>query len=431
MNHLKKIRWLTILILMLSGRVYSLETTLNEPSFLNSDKAALAIAVIRANVIRNDGGAKYQWVEILNLRTYKSPQGIVIPSKLRIAHLSFGQGLPLGETTLYLTYYNSEKPQVGWKLVEQLNKKTYKYEKGYSHNAQTTVREVKIKVKGGEISGTLCKSMGVKANKKRAILFVSGSGAADRDSNIIGAIGKNNCLKYLSDKLINSGTTTLRIDKRGIGASKASKFKELDIRFSTYVDDITHCIEYLNSLGYSEIILLGHSEGALIATMAAKQKSVKSLILLSGVGRPIATVLESQLRKNLPKKLSAESEDIIKQLVLGKKVENVPVALYSLFRPSVQSYLISSFKVSPTTEIAKLNMPILIIHGTTDLQVSVKDAELLDKAALNSRLVIVKGMNHVLKAVGGNLGQQQSSYFDPKLPVHPELVTEVLNFIKE
>ena len=58
-------------------------------------------------------------------------------------------------------------------------------------------------------------------------------------------------------------------------------------------------------------------------------------------------------------------------------------------------------------------MPVLIVQGTTDLQVSVADAQALSAAAPAARLVIVPGMNHVLKMAGGDLAQQMPSYSDP------------------
>jgi len=69
----------------------------------------------------------------------------------------------------------------------------------------------------------------------------------------------------------------------------------------------------------------------------------------------------------------------------------------SLFRPSVQPYMISWFKYDPAAEIANLEVPVLILQGTTDLQVHVEDAKLLAKAKPDAKLRIFDGMNHVLK----------------------------------
>ena len=77
-------------------------------------------------------------------------------------------------------------------------------------------------------------------------------------------------------------------------------------------------------------------------------------------------------------------------------------------------------------------MPVLIVQGTTDLQVSVQDAMVLStKAKPVAKLCIVEGMNHVLKSVSGDREKQMRSYIDPALPVSPKLILETSRFIKK
>ncbi|WP_419536539.1 hypothetical protein [Endozoicomonas sp.] len=71
--------------------------------------------------------------------------------------------------------------------------------------------------------------------------------------------------------------------------------------------------------------------------------------------------------------------------------------LNSLFRPSVQPYMISWVQYDPAIEVAKLKIPTLIIQGSTDLQVGIHDAEFLATASPKAQKVIIQGMNHVLK----------------------------------
>src|SRR5690606_21309089 len=91
---------------------------------------------------------------------------------------------------------------------------------------------------------------------------------------------------------------------------------------------------------------------------------------------------------------------ILEELKKGNLVENTPADLAALFRDSVQPYLISWFKYDPSLEIDKVKAPVLIIQGDNDIQVQVDDAEILYNARKdkeNTKLVIVKGMNHILK----------------------------------
>lgn len=267
-------------------------------------------------------------------------------------------------------------------------------------------------------------------DKSLVAFIVSGSGPTDRDGNTVGSLGKNNSLLYLSNFLSKEGISTLRVDKRGVGASASSAVSETDLRFSTYVDDVGHWIDFLKKRGYTKIVLIGHSEGALVATLAASSDSIIGLVAVSGAGRPASVVLKEQLQPKLPKELYTQAESVISSLEKGEIVKDPPAALSSLFRPSVQPYLISWFKIDPAKAISEIEVPILIIQGSTDLQISVEDAKLLQASAKESELHIIQGMNHVLKEIEGDLNTQLPSYFDPALPLHKDLGAKVLKLIK-
>jgi fermentation-respiration switch protein FrsA (DUF1100 family) len=101
-----------------------------------------------------------------------------------------------------------------------------------------------------------------------------------------------------------------------------------------------------------------------------------------------------------------------------------------LFRPSVQPYLISYFKYDPAREIARLQVPVLIIQGTTDLQTPVDEAKRLAGAKKDARLCIIEGMNHVLKRAS-TAAEQRAAYSDPAVPLEPRLVEEVSAFLSK
>jgi hypothetical protein len=120
----------------------------------------------------------------------------------------------------------------------------------------------------------------------------------------------------------------------------------------------------------------------------------------------------------------------LNQLAAGKTVETVPPALHVLFRPSVQPYMISWLRYDPAKELAALSIPVLIAQGTTDIQATAEDARLLAKANPAAKLLMVEGMNHVLKAVPNDRDKQIASYGDPTLPVVPGLVKEIVATIR-
>jgi len=111
-------------------------------------------------------------------------------------------------------------------------------------------------------------------------------------------------------------------------------------------------------------------------------------------------------------------------------VEKVPAELSALVRPSIQPYMISLMKYDPCAEIKKLKIPALLVQGTTDIQVSIADAEKLSAANPKVKKVVIKDMNHTLKKCTVMDSRSQQPYYnDPKIPLHEELVPCVTEFI--
>jgi pimeloyl-ACP methyl ester carboxylesterase len=263
------------------------------------------------------------------------------------------------------------------------------------------------------------------------VLIHAGSGPTDRDGNTPQLPGKNNSLKLLAEAMSAQGIASLRYDKRGIAASAKAALKEEDLRFENYIDDAVSWGRQLRQdKRFGKVIYLGHSEGALILLVAAQKLPADGYISVSGAGRPAGVILLEQLRAQAPPDLMKQVEQIVASLNQGHAVANTPAVLAALFRPSVQPYLISWFRYDPAAEMGKLNMPSLILQGDTDVQVQITDARLLKAGQRAASLVIVGGMNHVLKSAPTDPRQQAASYSDPSLPVVPMLINEVVAFIQ-
>jgi len=261
-----------------------------------------------------------------------------------------------------------------------------------------------------------------------AALIIAGSGSTDRDGN--NPMMKNNSLKMLSTELLKNGISTLRYDKRGIGKSKNAGLKESDLRFENYIEDAKGWIKFLkHNKGFDQIIVIGHSEGSLIGMIASQEKDVDKFISIAGAGQSADKTIREQLKAQ-PAIVSEQSTPILNKLIQGKMVKNVPPMLTSLFRPSVQPYLISLFKYDPQKEIAKLKKPVLIVQGSTDIQVSVKDADKLAKANQKAKKQIIKGMNHILKEAELDRQKNIQTYNQPELPLKTELIKVLIDFIK-
>jgi len=264
-----------------------------------------------------------------------------------------------------------------------------------------------------------------------AVLLIAGSGPTDRNGNTAGLPGPNNSLKLLAEALAERGIASVRYDKRGTGASRGAMTAEADLRFEMLADDAAEWVRRMRlDPRLSAITIAGHSEGSLLGMLAVRSANADAFISLEGAGRTASTIIHEQLTARAPAALASQADRIMASLVAGQAVDSVPPELAALFRPSVQPYLMSWFRHDPAKELAGLEVPILIVQGTTDIQVSAEDARILGAANPRAKSVTIDGMNHVLKLVPADMTAQMKSYSDPSLPVAPQLVDAVASFVK-
>ncbi len=284
--------------------------------------------------------------------------------------------------------------------------------------------EISLKVDSARLYGTL--EMPDSTGQYPVVLIIAGSGPTDRNGNSKLGI-KASSYRMLADSLSAHGIASVRYDKRMIGKSVFKGVQESSLRFDDYVGDAEKWIKKLQKdKRFTKVIVLGHSEGSLIGAIASNREKPAAFISVAGAGRPIDSVLCEQLRhKNYDMK---EVHKIIKQIKAGK-LAIVPENLQAIFRVTVQQYLYSWFKYVPRQVFSKLTIPVLIIQGTTDIQVTRKDAEALHNACKQSKLDIINGMNHVLKNASADTTKNIATYYNPKLPLNHDLVTDIVEFI--
>jgi uncharacterized protein len=264
-----------------------------------------------------------------------------------------------------------------------------------------------------------------------AVLLHPGSGPTDRNGNNL--LMRNESLRLLGRALAAEGFAVLRIDKRGIGASANAMSKEEDVRIESFAADVASWTNFLRKdARFTRIGFIGHSEGSFIGLTAAKDAKPDAFVSLCGPGRPFADLIREQLKAGLPKELLEASERILTELEAGRTVKDVPEKLRPIFRPSVQPYLMGLFRGDPAKLAAAYPGPLLVISGSTDIQVAELDGRRLTESNPKARHVIITGMNHVLKPVESKVRLIQiPAYSDPSLPLHPKLVPEVAAFLKE
>lgn len=262
------------------------------------------------------------------------------------------------------------------------------------------------------------------------VLFFSGSGPTDRDGNSRLGVSAGYMAK-LADGLAAQGIGSLRFDKRGVPGS-VSVAREEDVTLATYAEDGVAVLDWLQSTsGKRPVILLGHSEGGLVALEVARMRpDILGVVLLATPGLPPADTLREQLRV-LEEPLRAEALAITGQIEAGETVEDVPQPLLPIFRPSVQPFLQSLFARRPADELASLAMPVLAIGGGSDLQVRKADFDALAGARPDVKSVWAEAMNHVLVDASEERAANLRTYSDPALPLSEGLVDSVAAFVDQ
>ena len=273
------------------------------------------------------------------------------------------------------------------------------------------------------IHGTLLES--AETNSVLSII-ISGSGPTDREGN--STYLESDYLKMLAEGLFENGISSYRYDKRGVGNSIGNIKSGDEVKFSDFINDAISIINHFRGTKkFKKIVVIGHSEGALIG-MIASRLIADSFISIAGAGEDYLTIIQRQLSNRAPF-VKSMSDSIIEQLRDNKIVDSVSPLMNNLFNTANQRFLIDASRYEPVEEISKLGIPILIVQGTNDIQIEVNDAQMLDKAALKSRLEIIQGMNHVFRQASENYLLNMQTYGNPELPIDDSLVRVIVDFL--
>jgi len=300
---------------------------------------------------------------------------------------------------------------------------------GVSIDPGLTESPVLVKTLTGSVSGSLVIPKNV-SGKIPVVLIIADSGPTDRDGNNAKAGINGNTYKLLANDLGKNGIATLRYDKRLVGES-VSSIKESQLSMEDYSDDAVSLIDLLkDDPRFSKIILFGHGEGMLVSMIAMTDEPIKGLISAEGPGEQADKMLTEEM-KSKAAFLSAEFKTILDSLRKGKTTDNVDPELYYIASPSKQHFLMSLCRLVPQRGMKRIKFPVLIIQGTTDLTIPVENGEKLKKAKSDAVYLPIAGMNHILKAAPADPDQNMATYDKPDLPLKPELVTGIVDFINK
>jgi len=287
---------------------------------------------------------------------------------------------------------------------------------------------VETEISAGKLSGAYINA----GTNTPIIVIVPGSGPTDRDSN--NGNMKSNALKFLAQGLADNDISSIRVDKRGMFASREAGDPNA-VTVDIYAEDYRRWANKAIELsGQDCAYLLGHSEGGLMVTAAALgQDNICGVITVASPGRRLSDVLREQLKSNPANVfIMKDAEGAITALEKGERVDvsGFHAALKPLFYPAVQDFLISVFAVDPAEMLARVTVPSLVIQGEHDIQVSVEDGQrLADKSG--AKLVLVPKMNHILKPAPKNKIANMMSYNSPDKPIDGAVTNAIAEFIND
>jgi pimeloyl-ACP methyl ester carboxylesterase len=286
-------------------------------------------------------------------------------------------------------------------------------------------------VSAGKLGGTLV----MPAKPLATMLIIPGSGPTDRDGN--NPLGvKGNSYKLFAEALAEKRIATVRIAKRGMFTSRGAVADANQVTIADYVADTQAWVQVAKArTGASCVWLAGHSEGGLIALASAGKPNVCGLVLLAAAGRPTGTLIREQLRANPANApLLEQAERAIAELEAGRRTDTSamhPALGQGLFNPAVQGYLIDLMSHDPVDLARRVRVPLLIVQGDNDIQVTAADARALHQAQPKSKLLIIEGMNHLLKPAPRDPAGNAATYVQPELPLAEGLVDAVVAFVKD
>lgn len=288
-------------------------------------------------------------------------------------------------------------------------------------NSLSTGQEViseEIEIKNGEfrLPGTLSYTK----TDSPLVIWVHGSGPSDRNGN------QPQFIKQFRDEINKNHIAFFSYDKRTSTASNIELIKTKGIVINDLIADVKQVVHHFkDDSRFTQIILVGHSQGALLGLLALDH--VDKYISLSGTAETIDKTIVKQVSAQ-----NAELGDIAKkqlaELKETKEIQQVNPFLMSLFAKKNQAFLWTWMELNPEKIIRDVDIPLLIINGDKDIQVPIDNAKKLSAANPNAELVIIKNMNHVLKQIEKE-EDNMKSYFNSDFPISERLIKTVVEFI--
>jgi len=347
------------------------------------------------------------------------------------------------------------------KVEKEIIKRPQEPQKPYSYYTEEVVFENKSA--NINLAGTL--SIPTKEGVFPAVILISGSGAQNRDEELLG----HKPFLVIADYLTKNGIAVLRFDDRGTASSKGNFKTATTLDFATDVEAALEFLKTRKEIDQKKIGLIGHSEGGIIAPMVAnKSKNVSFIILLAGTGIPgdellllqqeligsASGISEVDLKKSkiantevfgmvkkatnsdqmkkditelITKSIKADSKDKIPDGITESDFIDMQVS--QITSPWMQFFI----KYNPALALEKVKCPVLALNGDKDMQVPSKvNLDAIKKALTkggNKKVTIkeLPNLNHLFQECKTGSPQE---YSEIEQTFSPLALTEILNWIQ-
>ncbi len=268
--------------------------------------------------------------------------------------------------------------------------------------APYTAEEVRIPVRTASgdtftLAGTLTRPVGV-VRAVPVVVTLSGSGQQNRDEELWPLLTRYRPFRQVAERLARAGIAVLRYDDRGIGGSGGSLGTTAD-----YAEDVVQIAAWLRTrpdVDARRVALLGHSEGAAIGPLAAvADPRIAAVVMMAGPGKPGRDILRDQFTR--PVLVAPGLADSTRQRLLAE----VPRQLDEYAAANAWTRWFDVWDPLPTAR--RLRVPVLILQGALDRQISVGQADTLAAAmrAAGNRGVTVRiypRLNHLFLPTDGD-----------------------------
>jgi pimeloyl-ACP methyl ester carboxylesterase len=263
--------------------------------------------------------------------------------------------------------------------------------------------QIRIPANGFTLAGTVSKPTATTA-RVPAVVLVGGSGPTDRDEMVFGIP----IFGQLANALADAGFLVVRYDKRGVGQSGG---RPESATLNDFADDLRAVLKLVTDrrdVDRKRVAVIGHSEGAAVAMLAAaKDNRVTALALVGAPGvtgadlnlYQVTHALERSNRPDAEKQATIDLQKKIQTAVLtGSGWDAVPA---NVRRQADTPWFQSFLAFDPAKPMSDIDQPLMILHGELDTQVPPANADRLETLARSRRnrpvdLVKLPGVNHLL-----------------------------------